>query len=736
MLNLTQVDLNRRKTDRKKKRKPPWLVGGIVLLLLTVLIILQPSNLWKTLSVNSASDAILLYALSSLNFIAFVIFAFIFLRSLLKLQQERRSLQIGSKIKSRLLFYFFAISILPLIAMAIFSYLYMNRAVDRWFTQIPENVSNIARDFPKQTSRDQVLRFKQTAAMMARTIGSREVSDAELNEILNLGGLTRVEIAAPDFTSKATAQRELSQARSAELDSAMRFVRLGRIGEPELSDGKGFDIAVAYLADGKKLIAVTDMSSTENLSQIAEDSLREFDALKSRDREVRQFGLTILGLLTFLLIFASSWMALYVAKGLTRPIRALAEGADEITKGNLGYRVQVPAEDELDVLVNAFNAMSGKLEENAEELTERRRYTETVLQSLSTGVISFDGENRVTTINKAATRMLRLENTDFISFDLSKLVSPENQLILSRLIARAKRTGQAVEQTTLLRENPDGSLEKGETLPVAITATALPNENGVVIVIEDLSELIAAQRASAWREVAKRMAHEIKNPLTPIQLSAERIAKRFSLGNGASVEKAKSDVEIVTDDQKKQKVVKEGTETILREVSSLKSMVNEFSRFARLPNVKLEMGSVNDVISQSAILYKDRNSGVRIKTSLDSKLPEVMIDEEQLKRVFVNLIDNAVEAFEPSQDEKLINIKTRFDAARDLIVAEVVDNGSGIEPRDFQRLFQPYFSTKGRGTGLGLAIVQKIITEHGGKIRGVPNSTKGSKFIIELPASN
>jgi nitrogen fixation/metabolism regulation signal transduction histidine kinase len=242
-----------------------------------------------------------------------------------------------------------------------------------------------------------------------------------------------------------------------------------------------------------------------------------------------------------------------------------------------------------------------------------------------------------------------------------------------------------------------------------------------------LSELISAQRASAWAEVARRMAHEIKNPLTPIQLSAERISKNFKKTLEANGN------EIHSSTPRMQNVIDESTSTILREVNSLKSMVDEFSRFARLPNVRLENGNLNEIIKQAADLYEDRFTDVSIELQLAANLPNSMIDQEQLKRVFVNLIENGGEAFDASQKEKRICLKTFYDKARDLIVAEVSDNGKGIAPIDLQKLFQPYFSTKGRGTGLGLAIVQRIVSEHRGKIRAVNNSTKGAKFIVELP---
>ena len=289
------------------------------------------------------------------------------------------------------------------------------------------------------------------------------------------------------------------------------------------------------------------------------------------------------------------------------------------------------------------------------------------------------------------------------------------------------RIGHASEQTTFKQESSGELSSSDGDVPVAVVATALPGGNGCVLVIEDLSELIAAQRASAWQEVARRMAHEIKNPLTPIQLSAERIAKRsaaepFPMSAGGLTTSYSADV------------VKEGTDTILREVASLKAMVDEFSRFARLPAVTLEIGDINKVIEQAVGMYDDRYSDVFIETDLAAALPPAKIDPEQLKRAFVNLIENSNEAFANDTKQKRIKVSSRFDKARELIVIEFSDNGKGIVAADFSKLFQPYFSTKGRGTGLGLAIVNRIIADHHGRIKAV-NNAPGAKFIIELPVS-
>ncbi len=704
-------------------------IGGLVVFLLLTLIILQSSNIWKNFSVQTASDTLLFYGLSSLNFIAFIIFAFIFIRSLLKLSRERKALQLGAKIKTRLLLYFIAVSLLPILAMAGFSYLYLNRALERWFSQFPIEVMREARQIQTTALENQTRELDETARMLAFTLDSRrsDITEDDLRQLNERGDLARIEIALPSGKS-IKVEDDLPDDVRSDLGAAIEEFKAGTY---DRTAGK-FQITGADLGDGSKLIMVSSVREEADYSKKVASSLAEFDRLKQNQQDVRQIGISTLGLLTFLLLFASSWAAFYIARGIAQPIKALAEGANEITKGNLTHRVDVLAEDELDLLVNAFNQMAEQLEENranlelgAAELHRRQKYIETVLQSLSTGVISFDSENRVNTINDAAKNMLRLGDKPCIQCRLEELVAPENLPVLERLLGRAQRIGQAAEQTALTLESGGGH----ESLPVALMAAALRGEerkehSGVVLVLEDLSELLSAQRSAAWAEVARRMAHEIKNPLTPIQLSAERIAKRFAEQNGDAQAAAAT-----------ARVVKDGTETILREVHSLKAMVDEFSRFARLPKVSLEQGNINDVLRQTLALYEDRLDNVRTEMHLTENLPDSMVDREQLKRVFVNLIENALEAFDGAASAKVISVKTFYNAEKDLITIDFGDNGGGIAPQDFTRIFQPYFSTKGRGTGLGLAIVQRIIIDHGGKIRASANLPKGAKFIIELPVN-
>lgn len=699
---------------------------------LAVLVILQSTSLWKEFAIRSSSDLLLLYALSSLNFIAFIIFAFIFGRSIVKLVRERRTFELGAKIKTRLLIYFFAVSLLPIIAMAVFSFLFMNRALERWFTQIPGNVIREAREVQQQSLVDRSARLDESARMIAAVVGERQPTRADLANLAEAGGLAHISIVSADLTTVAAFDGNVSAEERAEIDLLVSSARLGSSLDPTARDGKGFDAAVAEMTDGRRLILVPDPFGSRTVSQIVENSLSEFERLKQEELIVRQVGLLTLGVLTFLLIFASSWIAFYVARGLTTPIKALAEGADEIARGNFGHRVDVLAEDELALLVSTFNSMSANLESNSIELSERRRYIETVLETLPTGVISFDSHERISTINPAAVAILRIQADQLIGSGLDQMVGDESRGNFQRLLARARRVGHASDQTVVKGGPTNGQTTGGgDELVVALTATKLPADAGVVLVIEDLSELIAAQRASAWQEVAQRMAHEIKNPLTPIQLSAERIAKRFSAGsaanNGGPDRGTRGPLA---------NVVNESTATILREVTSLKAMVDEFSRFARLPDTKLAAGDVNHVARQAAAVFDGRLHAIRLQLDLGDNLPEVLLDYEQLKRVYVNLIENSIEALGSAPDEPSICVTTRYDMARDIVISEISDNGKGVAQADMQKLFQPYFSTKGRGTGLGLAIVNRIVAEHRGRINAVANQPRGARFIIELPTAS
>lgn len=732
----------------RRKRIVLWGLGITVFLLLSV-IVSQQTWLWTVLPPDTASDTLLLYALSTLNFVAFVVFLFIFVRNLLKLRRERRELQLGSKIKTRLLFYFIAISFLPIIAMAVFSYLFLNRSLEKWFGGFSARVVNEAQEVQREAVDAQARNLRDTAGLLAVILKPQSDTEkqATLERIVGSEQVSAIVVVDAGGQVVAQSRGPLSAANAAEVESLIAKASASRSVDDSLADGKSFDAMVVPISESQSLILVSLPREGSDLEATIKGSQSEYQKLVSRQRRVRSLALSTLGLMTLMLLFVSSWVAIYLARGIATPIKALAEASKEIARGNLGHRVTTVAEDELALLAHSFNQMTAQLEENRSRieagsaalrdknltLEERRDYIETILQSLSTGVISLDEEDCVTTINTAATRILRLNADKRAERKFEKLLGEEDWTVIDRLLRRARRTGQANEQVQLAGAGNDEA--ESNPLPVALTATALrasaAQKRGVVLVLEDLSELLAAQRVAAWSEVARRMAHEIKNPLTPIQLSAERIARTYRRvnSNGAPEhnENGSGEPQVAA-------VIDECTETIAREVAGLKAMVDEFSRFARLPLARFEVADLNEVVRHAVALYDDRLDGVKIEAKLDSALPFAMLDTEQLRRVFVNLIDNASNALVPVGGQKEITIATNFDASRSLLIAKVTDTGQGIQPGDFKRLFQPYFSTGGSGTGLGLAIVQRIILEHKGRIRAEANYPRGARFVIELPA--
>ena len=748
------------------RRTVPWLLAGIVLILLAIIVAQQLFNFATVLPPETGSDTLLLYALSSLNFAAFIVFSFILLRSLLRLRRERRERQPGSKIQTRLLVYFIGLSLLPITAMAAFSYLFLNRSIEKWMGRLPENVVERVREQQRESLTLQTEKLRETAKLLAATVKPRPPAEWQmaLDQLSATGRLAAVEIVSDSGQVLAHAQAPIPDSQKEEL---RRILRNGEQSSVDsIADGKGFDLASVSLTSGTRLIFVPQRLGDTDINDTIAGSQKEYQHLLQRQRKVRLLGVSTLGLMTLLLLFASTWVAIHLSRGFAAPIRSLVGASKEVARGNLAYRVDTIADEELALLAESFNQMTAELDANRKHieagaeilkeknlaLEERRNYIETVLESLSTGVVSLDQNDCVTTINTAAVSILKLSEAPPAWAKLTALLNAEDRVVLERILRRARRTGRAAEQAQLTRSAVGGAV------PVMLNATALRETSndgrGVVLVIEDLSELLAAQRAAAWSEVARRIAHEIKNPLTPIQLSAERIARNFRVrsngvntpGSSEGVSLSPTDGQLSTNgngsvlieqsDEELTRIVEECTTSITREVAGLKALVDEFSRFARMPAPRLEVGDLNELIKQTDQLYTDRLAGVELRLSLDDELPAAMLDAEQMKRVFVNLIDNALEALADVADERRVTITTKHHSNRDLILATVEDTGEGIPVSDFKKLFQPYFSTRGRGTGLGLAIVSRIVTEHGGRVYAEGNRPRGAKLVIELPVTS
>jgi len=444
----------------------------------------------------------------------------------------------------------------------------------------------------------------------------------------------------------------------------------------------------------------------------------------------------VLLLLTVVVLFVATWLALFVSKLVTRPVVALAEATQEISRGRLDYRVEVHGADEIGELVQSFNRMAAELESSRQQLESsshelaaanvalehRRRQIATILESIPNGVLSLNAEHRVTHVNHALLRLLHPSGAGagippgLIDASLAELFRGDILKELESLLRRAERMGSTTTQMEMTLE--------GATLNVALTVATLKHDDqelGYVLVFEDLSELLKAQKQAAWREVARRVAHEIKNPLTPIALSAERIRRHLARDQAP--------------DRASQRVIRSCADTIAGAVETVRTLVDEFSTLARFPTARPQPARINTIVETALAMFDGRLENIRIRKSLAPGLPEVMADPEAIKRALANLLDNAAEAVQLAMFRE-IQISTALVVSRDAVEITVADTGHGVTQELKERLFLPYFSTKKRGTGLGLAIVSRIIEDHHGSIRVEENRPVGAKFIIELPVAS
>jgi len=511
-------------------------------------------------------------------------------------------------------------------------------------------------------------------------------------------------VAERDFFEKICGQAHVAQAFIRRADG-------GQIALCQNPDATGREVvSVSPLPDGAQVVVRSIMPiDLERSERMIREEVAKYDQLTVSKKEMRTFYLQLLVLITLFILFIATWTSLFLARQISTPISALLEAAREVRGGNLAYRVKATAVDELATLVRAFNEMTQDLEANRGELERRRRFIEAVLESIPTGVISLAYDGRIQLSNGALRQIFppdRIQSAE----RLSDLVGPEDQAEFSRLLKRARRTGVANRQIELNTGIGPRHL--------SVTAAAIDEKvtSGYVVVLEDTSELLQAQRATAWHEVARRIAHELKNPLTPIALCSERISRQLDKVQGPP------DVK---------RILGECSLTIGREVESVKMLVDEFSQFARFPAARPAPGDLNEVVEEGLAVFAGRLDGIVIHKDLQP-LPPVAVDREQFKRVVVNLVDNAAEAMRDTA-LKHLTVSTHL-AAPDIVELVVSDTGCGIKPEDKEKLFLPYFSTKKRGTGLGLAIVSHIVSEHHAQIRVEDNLPAGARFIIELPA--
>ena len=749
----------------RKSKKRVIFLAGLVCVLLLFAIAQQAFNLSPFVGEPESQTALFLWAFASLNVILLLICSLVLLRQLLKLYFEQKSQQVGSRFRNKLLLSFVGLAFIPGVFMSFFAYAVVHRNLDKWFSppmdQAQQAVSEIGNLAEKGFSESAVLKARLLASHFDGQEVKNESVEFKAKKLVNLASELKVTffVIFDSFGSPKVAYRKeslylprnpffgeiiqpitnfqkLSKGQNVFKKIIGKSIRLPwKDTETSLPD-QSLILSGDQIKNGSLIVGILPPSKVMTRAGELTYLSQNYAQMKQRRKMIRTNFMLVLGLVTLLILFAAVWTGIFLSRKIAVPILALAEASNEVSQGNLSMQVNCPAEDELGILVSSFNRMTMQLHENSQELGKknrdlessnraleiRRRYIEAVLENIPAGVISIAPDLSVSTMNKAAQGILGV--TSFVALQVNDLFSKDDREEIQGLIEKAGRVGiisKELELKTKVR-----TVYSTVTLSSLQTADGIPR--GFVMVLEDLTDLIKAQKANAWREVARRMAHEIKNPLTPIQLSADRVLKNLV--------KSHSQVSIKESDQYSsdfQQTVRECVKTITQEVKVLKGMVDEFSRFARLPSPNMVSTNLNSIVESTLSSYNGRLNRVSVIRKLASDIPKTQLDPEQLKRVIVNLIDNALEAMEVSKIKKLI-ISSQFFPTREMIQLVIQDTGQGIAVNDREKLFLPYFSTRKRGTGLGLAIASRIIEDHKGYIHVEEHNPKGTSFIIELPS--
>ena len=743
-----------RRTSAPATRRPfldntPLLLAGIVALIAALAVLLVIGRGSSTLAPDFLTDFVL-SALWATNLTILVALAFVLTRNILKLVVERRRALPFARFRAKLVAVLLGMAVVPAVLVLIVGSELIRTSVDRWFNQPMDvmltSANAIAGDYYAQQQTlvsAQAQRFARALGSVNLTANPSGVRDLvapdvrqERIDLVEVYRLTTdsdgrsqvtpvVDVASPSLPreySRASADRlaERTAASAAEariveqLSSGGDLIRTAvPIRSSQNGPVTGVVVASEYLTDQ---FAARARGMTE-----AYEAYQQLRVLK---QPLEGVYLSFFLMLTLMILVGATWMGLYLAKRITRPVQSLAAAADEIGAGHLDHRVKAEANDEFGSLIDAFNRMAGELsasrrrlerssvdlERKHSEVESRRRYVETILDRLATGVVSVDVTGSIRTWNAAASRLLGIEQR-VSGLPVGHVLGSADLKPLAIAIDEAGRRREDLrpQEVSITRE--------GREVHLAVMTTPLKRDDdtteGVVVVFDDVTPLVRAQKVAAWREVARRLAHEIKNPLTPIQLSAERLRRHFS--------KAPENTRDLVD---------ECTTTIVGEVESLKGLVDEFSQFARMPAPRAVPTDVHALLDDALSLYRGLLAEIEIRTHYEACLPKISIDPEQIRRVIHNLVDNAIEAMDR---RGVIDIETRHDAKNNLVRVLVADNGPGIPAAEREKLFLPYYSTKQRGSGLGLAIVRRIVAEHGGSIDVTDNQPRGTRFAIELP---
>ena len=723
------------------------LVVGIILLVGVLAALLALASRSSSLAPDFLTEFVL-YALSATNLTMLVALGFVLARNIVKMIVERRRALPFARFRAKLVAALLGMTIIPAVLVLIVGGELIRNSVDRWFNAPMDEVLSAANAMAADVYQERQQQVAGRAQLLARMLSSIDLSgnrgavhDAIAPEVtadrLALVEVYRI-VSGPDdpqlvATAKAHVIPENYSPTGAETLArrAARGVPEVRDVEPLPNGGELIRAAVPIQAAGLPVRGVV-IASGHVTGQFATRARRMTSAYESYQqlRVLKQplagVYLSFFLMLTLMILVSATWMGLYVAKRITRPVQTLAIAAREIGAGHLDHRVEPETSDEFGSLMDAFNRMAAdiaasrrqleqssvELQNTHEEIEGRRRYVETILERIATGVISVDPSGRIRTWNSAASRLLGIDVHVSGLPAAAVFGSPELKPLGALLDQTSRKSVDLPPQDVSITRD-------GRELHLAVMTTPLRRDDGgtdgTVIVFDDVSPLIRAQKVAAWREVARRLAHEIKNPLTPIQLCAERLRRHFS----SAAEPTRA-------------LVEECTTTIVGEVESLKGLVDEFSQFARMPAPRAVSTDLHGLLDDALGLYRGLFTSVELCASYGTDVPRVSVDPEQLRRVVINLIDNAIEAM---HREGRIDISTLHDRANSVVRIVVADDGPGIPLAERDKLFLPYYSTKQRGSGLGLAIVRRIIAEHGGSIVVGDNTPRGTRFTIELPTT-
>jgi hypothetical protein len=768
-------------------------LGSIALVSLAALTALNAFNL-KFLTPATTGETIFFIGFSLLIFLIFVTVLLLLVRNVLKLYAGQQSSFMGTRLRTRMLWGAVLVSLIPLGFMVFYSYGLMNRAVDRWFSQNPNEIRNdsnrLAQELAEYTSANARVEAEAIAGELtppATQISGRRGSlqrlqtkpdKAAIDHVLHQHQITLQSgfavvyregraVAAFQLPQRAgqTAQvkRWLPEQSSNEEDDDADSAPTRNAEADQVADGdaiygailaaarrsdqaifseseKEYTLGSAALdTDGVVVVGLPmpyGMSATVTRFQAAVQNY--FEAYRQR-RQVRTQYLLLLLMITSLALFACCWLALHLANQVTRPVEAIAEAMQAIAAGNYAHRVAESATEELGELVRSFNHMATDLDnsrravESASSdlsaanatLEARSSELETMLEAIPNGVAMLDPGRRIVVANRALAEMLDPSGETLIGSALEATFPAEAMETIKPLLQRSHRMGTASAEMDLTVTDDTGSRTMNLMATVALLETGNGSDrthHGYILVLEDATELLRAQKQSAWREVARRVAHEIKNPLTPISLSAEQITRHIARLEATLAEAHVESPSVA--------VIRRSSEVIGSAVASMRSLVDQFSSLAQFPTAQPRPVEINAIVEASLALFAGRLQKIRLIQRLAPDLPLVLADPEATKRALGNLIDNAAEAMQQSLLREL-RIATAL-LPNGMIELTVADTGSGLTDEMRERLFLPYFSTKQRGTGLGLTIAAKIIQEQQGTIRAEKNHPVGARFIIEL----